>query len=177
MNSPVQSVNEGTGVHEIAKMMSSLKIGSVVVTKGGKPVGIITDGDIVSRVVATDMKASKLRAADVMTAGLHRIPSDDDITHAARAMIKKGIKRLGVERRGELIGIVSMSDVLRVTPDMMDVLSEKSRILAGERPRTSAYVAGYCDTCNEWSDYLLESDGKFLCDECRSEPLRLESED
>ncbi len=177
MNSPVQSVDERTGVDEIAKIMSSLKIGSVVVTKGGQPVGIITDGDIVSRVVATDRKASRLRAAAVMTAGIHRIPSDYDITRAARSMIKKGVKRLGVEHRGELIGIVSMSDVLRVTPDMLDVLSEKSRILTGERPRTSAYVAGYCDACNEWSDYLLEDEGKFLCDDCRSEPIRLEYED
>ena len=177
MNSPVQSVDASTGVHEIARMMSALKIGSVVVTKGGKPVGIITDGDIVSRVVATDTKASGLRAGDIMTVGIQSITADQDVTSAARSMSKKGVKRLGVERRGELIGIVSMSDVLRVTPDMMDVLSEKSRILTGERLRTSAYVAGYCDSCNEWSDYLRETDGKFLCDDCGSETPKREDED
>ena len=177
MNSPVQSVDEGTRVPEIARIMSALKIGSVVVTRAAKPVGIITDGDIVARVVAADAKGSRLSAGDIMTAGIHMIPSDGDLTQAVRSMVKKNVKRLGVEHRGELVGIVSMSDALRVTPDLMDVLSEKSRILTGERQQTSAYVAGYCDSCNEWSDYLLETDGKFLCDGCRSEPIKREYED
>ncbi len=177
MNSPVQSVEVSRGVDEIAGIMSKLKIGSVVVTSKEKPIGIITDGDIVSRVAATDSRASELKAGDIMSEGLYTIPSDQDITRAARTMIRKGVKRLGVEYRGELVGIVSMSDVMRVTPEMMDIISEKSRILTGERPRTSGYVAGFCDTCSEWSDYLRETDGKFQCDDCGLETPKLESED
>jgi CBS domain-containing protein len=171
MNSPVQTVDLEEPVTSVARLMSSLRIGSVVVTKGGKPCGIITDGDIVGRVVAHDRRAGELRAGHVMTKGLTTIEDEADMTRATRMMISNRVKRLGVVRKGELVGIISMSDILRVTPEVLDVMSEKTRMITGEgRQRTASYVAGFCDQCNEWSDYLLDFEDKFMCDDCRSEP-------
>jgi hypothetical protein len=84
-------------------------------------------------------------------------------------MRAKGVKRLVVLHNGKPAGVISMSDIINVFPEVLDVLSEKARIMSGESVRHRRYISGFCDQCGRWSDYLVEVDGKFLCEECRSE--------
>lgn len=168
MNSPVITAKPTASVRHIAKMMSDHHVGSVVILDGDDPVGIVTDGDIVVKAVARDMKPSRITARDIMSTPLQTIDSGKDITDAARTMRKLGLKRLGVTYKNQLVGIVSVSDLMAVTPELVDLVSEKARIMTGESARQRGYLAGYCDACTQWSDYLLESDGRFLCDECRA---------
>ena len=169
MNSPVIVSSPDETVKEIATKMSDFKVGSVVVTESDKPVGIVTDGDIVTKVVARDLTPSGVYARQIMTQPLHTIDAGKEVTEAARIMRKLRVKRLGVTYRQKLVGIVSISDLSAVTPELVDLISEKALIMTGELRRQRGYLAGYCDSCTQWSDYLLESDGKFLCDECRGE--------
>jgi CBS-domain-containing membrane protein len=149
--------------------MIQYKIGSIVITENDEPVGIVTDGDIALKVAARDLKPSEVLAKDVMSSPLRTVDSEIDIREVARIMRNMGIKRLGVTYKNRLVGMVTMSDIVSVTPEVMDVISEKARILAGEPRKKKGYLAGYCDLCNQWSDYLMEIDGKFLCEECREE--------
>lgn len=168
MNGPIISASPTDTIREIAIRMAKNKVGSIVIFDNDKPVGIVTDGDIATKAAVKDVKPSKLLARDIMSKPLHIIEGDKDIRDAARTMRKLDIKRLGVEYKKKLVGMISITDIVSVTPELMDLISEKAQIIAGEqRKRSSGYLAGYCDFCNQWSDYLLEVDGKYVCEECR----------
>lgn len=169
MNSPVISAAPGDSVSDVAKKMKTEKIGSIVIMDKDEPVGLVTDFDIVVRGVAKG-DASKLKAKDVMQ-DLHTIESEESITEAARLLRKHNIKRLGVIYKKRLVGIISASDVIAVTPDLVDVVSEKAAIIRGELgiARPARKVSGYCDECGEWSDQLQYDDERFICEVCRGE--------
>jgi CBS domain-containing protein len=168
MNSPVVSASPGDNVRDIAKKMKEEKIGSIVIMDKDKPVGIVTDWDIVSNGLAKDAKPSQIKAKDVMQ-DIHTIESEESITEAARQLRKHNIKRLGVVYKKRLVGIISSSDVIAVTPELVDVVSEKAAIIRGELGRQAGNVSGYCDECGEWSDLLQYDEGTFNCEVCRGE--------
>jgi CBS domain-containing protein len=168
MNSPVVSATPGDTVRDIAKKMKEEKIGSIVIMNKDKPVGIVTDWDIVSNGLTRDVKPSQIKAKDVMQ-DIHTIESEEGITEAARQLRKHSIKRLGVVYKKRLVGIISSSDVIAVTPDLVDVVSEKAAIIRGELGRAAGNVSGYCDECGEWSDLLQYDEGTFVCEVCRGE--------
>ena len=174
MNSPVVSASPSDNVRDIAKKMKEEKIGSIVIMDKDKPVGIVTDWDIVSNGLAKDARPSMIKAKDVMQE-IHTIESEESITEAARQLRKHNIKRLGVIYKKRLVGIISSSDVIAVTPDLVDVVSEKAAIIRGELGRPAGNVSGYCDECSEWSDLLQYDEGTFICEVCRGESTDAES--
>jgi len=166
MNSPVITADPTESIQQISQKMTASKAGSVVITDNGRPIGIVTDGDIVTKVVSQDSKPSSVKALDVMSKPLFTIDSEKEIIEAARAMRKNGIKRLGVSYRNGIVGIISISDILAITPELFDIISEKAMIMTGQASKEPTFLAGYCDSCNQWSDRLLEIDGRFICGEC-----------
>ena len=170
MNSPVVSASPDDNIRDIAKKMKEEKIGSIVIMNKDKPAGIVTDWDIVSIGLIKDVKPSQIKAKEVMK-DIHTIESEESITEAARQLRKHSIKRLGVIYKKRLVGIISSSDVIAVTPDLVDVVSEKAAIIRGELgiTRPAGNVSGYCDECGEWSDLLQHDEGTFICEVCRGE--------
>lgn len=168
MNSPVISADPEDTLKDIALKMSDQRVGSIVITKNDVPSGIVTDWDIVSGGVVKDIKPGSIKASEIMQP-LHTIESEESITEAARILRKNNIKRLGVVYKGRLVGIISASDVIAVTPELVDVVSEKAGIIRGEIGRPASNISGYCDECGEWSDMLMYSEGTFTCEECRGE--------
>lgn len=169
MNSPVITSDVDESVKEAARKMARFKIGSVIVTKDDRPVGIVTEGDIVRKVAAEDLKPSKVKVGDILSKPLHTIDAGSDVTEAAKTMRRLNVKKLGVTYKNELVGIVTTSDLNAVTPELIGLLSEKVRITTGESLRVRGPLAGYCDSCGEWSDMLVDVDGRFLCEDCRAE--------
>jgi CBS domain-containing protein len=170
MNSPVVSASPNDTIHDIAKKMKEENIGSIVIIEKDKPVGIVTDWDIVTRAIVNDSKPSQVKAKDVMKE-IYTIESEESITEAARLLRKHNIKRLGVVYKNRLVGIISSSDVIAVTPDLVEIVSEKAAIIRGELGivRPASNVSGYCDECSEWSDLLQYDEGTFICEVCRGE--------
>jgi signal-transduction protein with cAMP-binding, CBS, and nucleotidyltransferase domain len=169
MNSPVITGTENETIKEIAERMIDCQIGSVVIMSGYEPVGIVTDGNIVTKVVAKDMKPSEVLAKDIMSSPLLTIKDDKDVTEAARLMRKQGVKRLGVKDDGKLMGIISITDIVSVTPEIYAIVAEKARMMASQAMGRTAHLAGFCDSCNQWSDDLARTEGRFLCYDCRAE--------
>jgi len=170
MSSPVVTADEDMMLSDVARLMKKHNIGCVIVsTKNGKPVGIITERDIVERVVAKDIRPGEVRAKEIMSAPLVTIDCEKTISDAAKEMSRRNIRRLAVMYKGELAGIISSKDILAVTPELIEIIQEKARIenqnLTEEAEESSS--AGYCDNCGEWSDDLREVEGSFLCEECR----------
>jgi CBS domain-containing protein len=170
MNSPVNSASPNDTIYDIAKKMKEGNIGSIVIMEKDKPVGIVTDWDIVSKAIVNDAKPSQIKAKDVMQE-IYTIESEESITEAARMLRKHKIKRLGVVYKNRLVGIISSSDVIAVTPELVEIVSEKAAIIRGELgiARSASNISGYCDECGEWSDLLQYDEGTFICEVCRGE--------
>ena len=168
MNSPVISASPRDTIKDIAVKMKEERIGSIVIMENEEALGIVTDWDIVSNAVIKDIKPTMVKASDIMQK-LHTIEGEEGITEAARILRQHNIKRLGVVYKNRLVGIISASDVIAVTPDLVDVISEKASLMRGEIGRSAGNVSGYCDECGEWSDLLQFDEGTFSCEECRGE--------
>ncbi len=168
MSRDVVVISEEQSALEAAKLMRDRDVGSVIVVSNGKPVGIITERDLVIRVLAKGMSPESVKARDVMSTPLEFVDPNVEITEAARRMAKRNIRRLAVMEKGELVGIITSKDILVAAPALIEVLIEAAR--AGIPATTrSGSLAGYCDRCESWSDDLREVNGEFLCEECRME--------
>ena len=150
MNSPVVSASPNDTIHGIAKKMKDDNIGSIIIMEKEKPVGIVTDWDIVSKALVNDSKPSQIKSKEVMEE-LYTVEGEESITEAARLLRKHKIKRLGVVYKNRLVGIISSSDVIAVTPDLVEIVSEKATIIRGELgiARSAKHISGYCDECGE----------------------------
>jgi signal-transduction protein with cAMP-binding, CBS, and nucleotidyltransferase domain len=174
MSSPTVTIKEDAAANKVAALMDKHDLGAVIVTtKDGKPIGIITERDLVVRVLVKNVKPDTLKAKDVMTSPLITIEPDAAIAETARRMSRLNIRRLGVVYKGRLVGIISSKDVLGVMPELLEIMQEKALIegenMAEEERGESALLAGYCDHCGVWSDRLKEVNGEFLCEDCMVE--------
>ncbi len=95
------------------KIMSSKDIGCIVSVDKNKPVGILTERDIMKRIVAPGLDAEKTLVRDVMTRKLIGMESTTSVQDAVDLLEKKKIKRLPVIEHGKLMGIITMTDLLR----------------------------------------------------------------
>lgn len=172
MSSPVVTINEKETVTKVAKLMGEHDLGCIIVTgKDGKPIGIITERDLVTRVLAKNRPRYKLAAKNVMTAPLITIEPDEILSEAARRMSRLNVRRLGVMYKGELVGIISSKDILAITPELLEIIQEKAKIQGETLAEEAAHppMTGHCDHCGQWSDTLDEIEGSFICEDCKIE--------
>lgn len=174
MSSPVVTLGEDATSNQVATLMDENDLGCVVVTsKVGKPVGIITERDLVSRVLAKNVVPDAVKAKTIMTSPLVTIQPDATITEAAREMSRLDIRRLGVVYKDNLMGIISSRDILGVMPELIEIIQEKTRIEgaaeAEELEEEEKPLSGYCDRCGVFSENLKDVNGQNVCEDCRIE--------
>jgi len=170
MSSPVIEANEEDSIQSIAEKMRKYHIGSIVIMRNGKPVGIITKRDLIDKVIAENKIPSQVKAKEIMSSPVYEASPDDEISKVVRKMNDLKVSRLIVTYKGKLVGIVSLKDVLQVTPEIIDLIREKIKLAESAiAERKQELMEGYCDSCGEWSDSLSIIDGQFLCEECRIE--------
>lgn len=171
MSSPVITTTEEESVEKVAKLMKAQRLGSIIVTdKEDRPIGVITERDLVTRVLSENKLPSDLKAKEVMSSPLVTIKPDETLSNVARQMSRLNMRRFGVVYKGELVGVVSSKDVLAITPELLDTIQEKVRIESGETaPEENSPMAGHCDRCSQWSNRLREIEGEFQCEDCRSQ--------
>ena len=108
-------------VFDVSTLMRDKDIGSVIIMKDENVLGIVTERDVVRRVVAQNRDPHQVRISDVMTTPVVSIPSNEDVTAAAQLMKEKGIRRLAVMQGPKLVGIITTDDLTR---HMMRVVEE-----------------------------------------------------
>ena len=128
MTKDVRVVRPDTSVKEVVAVMNKFDIGSIVVVQGERPVGIITERDILKRIVEPCLDPETVTARQIMTSPVVTIDENASINEAAKLMAKKGIKRLLVTRnKDELMGIITFTDIVTKVPDMLSILEELVR--------------------------------------------------
>ncbi len=171
MTSSVITVDPKTTVASAAVLMTRFKIGSLVVKDETEVKGLVTKSDIIAKVVANNKIASNIYIDQIMTKNLIIIDPGSELNQAARIMAKNNIRRLPVVNNGILVGILTSTDVLLVSPELTELLVENARMENERdyRDSKSSTVPGTCELCGNYVDYLDVFDGKFVCEECKED--------
>ena len=98
---------------KLADLMKKNRIGNVVVLDRKKPVGIVTERDLVERVIASDRNPRTTKIARIMSKPLITTKPDSDVFEASAILSKKNIRRLPVVQGGRLVGIITERDVTK----------------------------------------------------------------
>jgi signal-transduction protein with cAMP-binding, CBS, and nucleotidyltransferase domain len=113
MSKNILMVSEETTVKEAAKIMKTSKIGCLLVEKDKTPVGIITETDIVRRLVAEEKDAGSTQVKTIMSSPLLSIDASKSVIDANDMMDKNSIRHLIIKEEGLIVGVVSSRDMMR----------------------------------------------------------------
>ncbi len=176
MNKAIIVMDINSDIPAIAREMVSRDAGSVIITENCKATGIITERDLAKNVIAEDRRPSEVRASEILSSPLITIKPNASIVEASEVMLKANIKRLPVLENGRLIGIISNTDILMVTPglstilkDLIDMNREALLSTPSVEEITEEFSTGICESCSYHSADLKLVDGRYLCENCRQE--------
>ena len=129
-----RSIGASASVVEAARLMRDEHIGSLPITDAEELVGMITDRDITTRVVAEAADPKMTSVGDVVSRDLISVEPDEDLEEAVQLMASHQVRRLPVVENGRLVGIVAQADIALKdndkTAQLVEAISEPS---AGER--------------------------------------------
>ncbi len=170
MTRNVATIDIKSDVQQLSKKMLDLDIGSVIITDKKLPVGIVTERDIVRKIVSRNLKANDISIKELMTTPLITIPSTEDVSDAMHRMVKMQIRRLPVVENAKLVGIVTDIDLIAVSAEMGNIFSDlikmhREKIFSMEA--STRIDRGICEECGDNVDDLLLVNGKLLCESCR----------
>lgn len=114
MEKEFQTIDENAAVIEAAKQMSQDEgryRGYLIVLNKGSPIGIVTERDLVNKILAQGVDPSKTKVSEVMSAPLITIDPEEDLLKAAELMQQKGVRKLPVVRSGIIYGIITADDI------------------------------------------------------------------
>lgn len=178
MNKAVIVMDINSDIPAIAKEMISRDAGSIIITENGKAMGIITERDFVKGILTEDRKPSEVKASEILSTPLITVEPETSIVEASEIMLKANIKRLPVLENGRIIGVISNTDILMVTPGLNTILKElidmnREALLSTpsieEVSEAEDLQTGICESCNVFSYDLRFVDGRYLCGNCRQE--------
>ncbi|MBN2477972.1 CBS domain-containing protein [Candidatus Micrarchaeota archaeon] len=129
MKKNVITINEDKPLTDVAKLMKKHDVGSIVVIREKKAEGIITERDIIHKIISAGKDYTKVKASDVMSAPIMVIKPETTLEESAKSMRKHAVKRLPVvNERMELVGIITERDILEIFPAVIDLIEEKAQL-------------------------------------------------
>ena len=152
-------------VEKAASMMRAQEVGSLIVVEGGRPAGIVTERDIVTKVAAPNRAARDVRVREIMTSPVVAIHPHDEVADAARVMADRKIRRLAVVDNGKLVGVITENDIIRIWPHLIEVTREYARVGLDEEV---GQIEGHCEACGVYSTALLLDRKLLVCPDCRT---------
>ena len=164
------SVGPDMTIDECSKLMLKQHVGSLLIMEKGKLVGILAEQDIVRKVVASDLDPKKTKIKDIMVSDLITIDPDSDIYEAIVIMRDSNIRHLPVMHGKEMIGYLTIKDILKIEPQLFELLVEKFEIREeGNKPifGEEKMPGGLCEICSQYADELYHLEGIMYCDTCK----------
>ena len=173
MTKNVIAIDENKNVKDAAALLKKHRKGALIVLRKSNAVGILTDTDIINKVVSLNKKPSSIKVKSIMASPLITVRPGDPLVEAARKLKRNNVKRLPVITEGSIVGIVSAIDIAVTSPEMLDLL--EYRLKAKETPLESPLeimekeTSGICENCGTYADSLQNMNGQWLCEDCREE--------
>lgn len=128
-------IASGKSIVEAAKLMRRHSIGSLLVINDKTLEGIFTLDDIVYKAVAENKTCSDLLVEEIMSKKIISVSPTDDVSDAMELMNENNVKQLPVISDGELVGFLTIKDILRIEPAMIDLTLEQVRLQEERRQR------------------------------------------
>ena len=120
----VITVDENSTVKEAVSIMNEFQIGSLIVSEKGKAIGIVTERDFLRRVIAEAKNAETTKVKEIMTTPLVVVDPATDLEAAVKLMFQRKIKKLAVVDAKKFVGIVTLTDIARFQPRMIEMLKQ-----------------------------------------------------
>jgi len=161
-------VTPSTTLQECANTMAKHHVGALIVKDKDKLVGILTEQDIVRKAVIKGVDPKKVTAGDIMEKNVRTISPDKDIFDALIIMRDLNIRHLPVSDDGKMVGLLTLKDILKIEPQLFDLLIEKFE-LREEARKPIHHVKeheGICQICGNYSEELIEKDNTLMCQSC-----------
>jgi predicted transcriptional regulator len=116
MTHPVMRIDEDSTIQEAVEIMGKESFGTLLVTREGKDVGIITAGDIISKIVAKKKEVETIKVKEIMSSPLVTIDKKMTGEDALRTMVNNDVRRLLITDNEEIVGIFTTSDITKLVP-------------------------------------------------------------
>jgi CBS domain-containing protein len=129
-------------IGQVADLMNKHEIGCVIIVDDGKPVGVVTERDMIKRVVCTSEGSEKEKIGEIMSEPLIEASPEMLAGDAAKLMLERNIKKLPIVENGQLLGLVTLTDLIR-SNGVVEFLNKLS--LNGVSPRLKKAVNIYFD--------------------------------
>ena len=166
------SVKPETSILECAKKMVKKRVGSLILEDKNELMGIITEGDIIWAMTKKSRKElNRIKASEIAPKKLITIKPSADLYDALQKMRKTKYRWLPVTINKNIIGFLTIKDILRIEPSLFEYASEimqikeesdkLKRVKAGE-----SFREGPCEECGEF-DILYKLDSRMICESCK----------
>lgn len=167
------SISADISLLECAKIMSEKHVGTVVV-KEWNSLGILTEQDIVRKAVAHGIDINE-KVKRFMETKLITIPPDMDVYDALIKMRDNNIRHLPVIKNHEMVGLLTIKDILKIEPELFDLIVEKFELREESRKPINRIIPteGICQECGNYSEKIIEASGTVLCDNCAKQEIEL----
>lgn len=167
MKTNIAKVNPNTSVLEAAQMMKKRRIGNVIIVEKKQPIGILTESDIIKKVVAEGKSAKDILVKDIMSTPIIVTEPYISLEEAVRTMGKCNVRRLPVIEKGELIGIITQKDISLISPILHEISREWYDITVRDETHYKKQIfSGKCEDCGTLSANLKNIEGRLLCEDC-----------
>lgn len=167
MHHGVLVCHKSSTVREVANVMRRTGIGGMpVVNDNHKIIGIITEGDIIGKIVSAGKDAAKTRVESVMSHPISTIHADADVTEAARMMRDLNVSRIPVVGKHGVIGIITQTDIVHAEPALVDLSREREMLERVPSSEKTMLLSGECEECGNYSESLRYSHAKLVCEDC-----------
>ena len=142
MTKDVITIDEGATVKEAADIMDKNEISCLIALRKGRAIGIITERDLLKRIIVEAKNPEKTQVKAVMSSPLEVVAVGTDLETALRLMFLKKIKKLPVvDKKSIIIGLVSLTDIARCQPAIITLL--KSLAAARGTPKSMKKVLNH----------------------------------
>ncbi len=168
MNTNPVITKKKASVLDVVKEMKGEGVGSIIVVENGKPIGVITESDILRKVVAEGKNPSKIMVEEIMSFPPVTVTPETRVEDAIKIMGEKKIRRLPVVKDGKLVGMATERDLLQISPLLLDVVRELASITHARESlyKRREFTSAKCEDCGMFSDKLIEINGRLICESC-----------
>ena len=124
MNKRVIAIKPNTTVREAARIMTKYRIGSLLVMENEKLLGIVTELDILWKVVAENRNPETTLVNEIMSKEVITVKPNQTLEDAAQLMVEKKIKKLPVVEDDKIVGIITATDLISIQPKLIEALAK-----------------------------------------------------
>ena len=124
MTKGVRVTGPDSSVREVVAAMNRFNIGSIIVVQDNKPVGVISERDVLRRVVEPCLSPETIAARQIMTCPVITICESASVAEVVKIMAEKRVRKIPVMKKERLVGIITYTDILSKVLSMISILGE-----------------------------------------------------